>query len=308
MNARLLSPRPRSHWLVIALVGGALGCGGSSVRRPNAGAHGGGGGGGGGGALGGSSGEMAAAGTSSEATYAGVVLAMVTDDNASSTYLTRALFTAQPRPVIGGCPHCCCKSTERGLPLPEKPPDAGNITLMAADGSTSLATLVPAAFEAGSGTFYGMTELGWSWFAPLGDYAPVTSKPWAFGATLHVLAAGNEVEPFSGILRTGPALAGVTPPIGSSPVVIDHARPFEIAWTPEGTADATMLLGVPTGTGICYCDAPESAGKLTVDADVLSPVSSELTLARLSVSTVTSGNSTVALVGAVVQKGPVEVQ
>lgn len=304
MNDRLLPPRPRSDWLVIALVGAALGCGGSSVRSPKAGAHGGAGGGG----PGGSSGEMAAAGTSSEATYAGVVLAMVTDDNASATFLTRALFTARPRPVIGGCPRCCCASTDRGLPTPQKPPDAGNITLMAADGSTSLATLVPAAFEDGSGTFYGMTDLGWSWFAPLGDYAPVTSKPWAWGDTLQVLAAGNEVESFSGRLRTGPALAGVTPPIGSSPVVIDHARPFEIAWTPQGAADATMLLGIPTGTGICYCDAPESAGKLVVDADLLSPVSSELTLARLSVSTVTSANSTVDLVGAVVQKGPVEVQ
>jgi hypothetical protein len=254
----------------------------------------------------GSGGETAAAGTSAEATYAGVVLAMVSGDNASPTYLTRADFTDRAHPVIGGCPRCCCGQAEHGLPIPEKPPDAGTITLA---GSTSLATLVPKAFDDGRVNLYGMgTDLGWSWFAPLSNYPPVTSQPWAFGDTLQVLAAGNEVEPFSGMLHTGLALAGVSPPIGSSPVVIDHAQPFEISWTPEGDPDATMLLGLPTGNSLCYCDAPDSAGKLVVDASLLSPVSSELTLTRLSIATVTSGNASMDLVGAVVQKGPVEIR
>jgi len=271
--------RPRVPWFVIALVGGALGCGGSSV----------------------------AGGASSKATYAGVVLAMVTEAEGSSDYVARALFTTGPRPVIGGCPQCCCGSTNRGLPIPRKPPDAGPITIAAAD-STSLATLVPAPFENGSGHFYGMTDLGWSWLAPLGDYAPAASQPWGFGDTLQVLAVGNEVDSFSGSLRSGPSLTGVTPPIGPSTVAVDHTEPFEISWTPAGDADATMLLGIPTGTGLCFCDAPDSAGRLVVDANLLSPVSSEITLARLSVSTVTSGNATLDLVGAVVQKGPVQVR
>ncbi len=304
MSHRLPRAHPRIHWLVIALVGGALGCGGSSVRRLSAGAQSGAGGGGAGG-LGGSSGETAAAGMSSEALYAGVVLAMVSDDNASSPYVTRADFTGRAHPVLDGCPRCCCGQELHGLPAPGKPPDAGTITLLGADGST-LAALVPEAIDNGG---YGMgIALGWSWFEPLSNYAPVTPQPWAFGDTLQVLAPGNEVEPFSGMLRTGLALAGVSPPIGSSPVIIDHTQPFEISWTPEGDADATMLLGLPTGNSLCYCDAPDSAGKLVVDASLLSPVSGELSLTRLSISTVTSGNASVDLVGAVVQKGPVEVR
>jgi hypothetical protein len=251
---------------------------------------------------------MAAGGASSAATYAGVVLAMATEDGASADYVTRAIFTSLPRPVIGGCPRCCCASGQRGLPLPQKPPDAGTITLSAADGTTSLSTLVPAAFDNGSGHFYGTIDLGWSWFAPLSDYAPTASQPWSFGDSLHVLAAGDEIASFSGLLESGPALTGVSPPIGSSTVVVDHTRPFELSWTPEENADATVLLGIPTGTAGCFCDAPDSAGRMVVDANLLSPVSGEITLARLSIATVTSSNATIDLVGAVVQKGTLVVQ
>jgi hypothetical protein len=177
-----------------------------------------------------------------------------------------------------------------------------------ADGSTALVTLVPEVFEDGHGTFHGTIDLGWSWFAPLSDYAPVTSQPWNAGDTLKVLAQGNEVEAFSGVLRAGPALRGVTPPIGSSPVVIDHTRPFEISWTPEGDADATVLLGIPNADGLCYCDAPDSAGALVVDSKLLSTVSGEISLARLTVSNVVSGNASVDLVGGIVQRGSVEVR
>ena len=73
-----------------------------------------------------------------------------------------------------------------------------------------------------------------------------------------------------------------------------------------------MLLSLPYGIGICYCDAPDSAGKLVVDANLLSPVSAEkngkIKLARLTISTVTSGNATIDLVGAVIQAGPLAIE
>jgi hypothetical protein len=158
------------------------------------------------------------------------------------------------------------------------------------------------------GVLHGMLDLGWSWVAPLSDYAPVTSQPWTAGRTLEVRAQGNEVEPFSGMLRVGPVLGGVTPPIGSSPVVVDHHQPFEVSWIPEGDGDATVLLGIPSGTDRCYCDAPDAAGALVVDADLLSPTSGEISLARLTVSTVATSNASVDLVSAIVQRGPVEVR
>jgi hypothetical protein len=196
-----------------------------------------------------------AADAGSAETYAGVVLAMITQDEATTRYAARAAFVARPRPAIGGCPRCCCGGTGHGLPYPWKPPDAGKIVIALAADATPLATLVPASFQGGSGTFYGMFDLGWPWAGPLSDYAPVDSQPWSAGDALQVLATGNEVEPFSGLLQAGPSLAGVMPPIGPSPVVVDHSQPFEVSWTPEGKGDATVLLSLPYDGGICFCDA-----------------------------------------------------
>jgi hypothetical protein len=64
-----------------------------------------------------------------------------------------------------------------------------------------------------------MTDLGWSWFPPLGDYAKVDSQPWSAGDVLQLLATGNEVESFSEALPTGPPLAGVVPPLRPSPLL-----------------------------------------------------------------------------------------
>lgn len=310
-------PRLPSIPFAVALFAGVVGCGETKSNPGAAGAQSGGAGSGtaqGGSGSGGGAGQAggmaggAEGGAVAEATYAGAVLALLTEREGAVTHLARAIFTTVPRPTIGGCPQCCCRSTDRGLPRPSKPPDASDITLLPADGSTALATLVPEVFEDGHGIFHGTIDLGWSWFAPLSDYAPVTSQPWNAGDTLKVLAQGNEVEAFSGVLRAGPALRGVTPPIGSSPVVIDHTRPFEISWTPEGDADATVLLGIPNADGLCYCDAPDSAGALVVDSKLLSTVSGEISLARLTVSNVVSGNASVDLVGGIVQRGSVEVQ
>jgi len=298
----------------VALFTGVVGCGETRSNPGAAGAQSGGagsgtaqGGSGGGAGLAGGTAGNAEGGAVSETTYTGAVLALLTEREGAVTHVARAIFTAGTRPTIGGCPQCCCSSTRRGLPTPIKPPDAREISLLPVDGSSALATLVPEVFEDGHGSFHGTTDLGWPWFAPLSDYAPVTSQPWSAGDTLKVQAQGNEVAAFSGLLRAGPALRGVTPPIGSSPVVIDHTQPFEISWTPEGDPDATVLLGIPNVDGICYCDAPDSAGTLVVDSK-LSILSGEISLARLTVSKVTGGNASVALVGSIVQRGLVEVQ
>lgn len=283
-----MSPAPFSAF-VVALLAGVLGCG---ETRSNPGA----------------AGASSEGGAVSEAAYAGAVLAMLTEREGAATHVARAVFAAGPRPTIGGCPQCCCRSTRRGLPLPIKPPDASEISLLPAAGSSALATLVPEVFEDGRGSFHGMTDLGWAWVPPLSDYAAATSQPWNAGDVLKVVAQGNEVEAFSGVLRTGPALRGVTPPIGSSPVVVDHTQPFEISWTPEGDGDATVLLGIPNAEGVCFCDAPDSAGALVVDSTLLSAISGEISLARLTVSNVVGSNASVDLVGAFVQTGAVEVQ
>jgi hypothetical protein len=308
---RQLPPGVLCKPLAIALL--ALGCGETQSNSGAAGAHSPSDAGSGENAQGaagpaGGSGGSAEGGAVSEAKYAGAVLALLTERDGAMTYVARAVFTAGPQPVIGGCPQCCCNSTRRGLPLPEKPPDASQITLLPAAGSTALATLVPDLFEDGYGTFHGTSELGWSWFAPLSDYPAEPSQPWNAGDTLQVVAQGNEVEAFSGTLRAGLALGGVTPPIGSSPIVASHTQPFEISWTPERQGDATVLLGIPNADGICYCDAPDSAGKLVVDSKLLSAVSGEISLARLTISNVTSGNASVDLVGGIVKKGAVEFQ
>lgn len=300
---------PLTRWIAIVLFGGTVGCGRTTGRSGDA--------------AGARDIETIDATTNpdltrgvadstSQAIYSGVVLGMITKDEATTSYVVRAVFTTGPRPTIGGCPHCCCGGEERGLPIPEKPPDAGKLTIASAAGTTTLATLVPGTLEDGAGPYYGMSDLGWSWFVPLSDYAPVDSQPWSPGDDLSILATGNEVEAFSGLLHTGPSLAGVMPPIGPSPVVVDHGQDFEVSWTPSGQGDATVLLSVPYGAGVCHCDAPDSAGRLVVDANLLRPLSVEqngkIKLARLTISTVASGNATIDLVGAVVQAGPLAVR
>jgi hypothetical protein len=127
-----------------------------------------------------------------------------------------------------------------------------------------------------------------------------------------VVATGNEVGAFSGVLQVSTALTGVTPAIGSTPVIVHHDQPFEVSWAPEGKGDATVLLSLGYPGGICFCDAPDSAGKVVVDGNLLSPTTAEqkgrIRLARLTTATVSSTNATIDLVGAVVQAGPLQVQ
>jgi hypothetical protein len=98
------------------------------------------------------------------------------------------------------------------------------------------------------------------------------------------------------------------PPIGQTTLMVDHSQPLRISWTPEAGGDATVLLGFPNADGVCFCDAPDSAGVLAVDASLLSAVSGEISLARLTISSTSSGNAAIDLVGAVVNRGQIQVQ
>ncbi len=245
------------------------------------------------------------------AQYAGLVLATRAHDATGTSHAVRALFTDKQRPVIGGCPECCCGSTQRGTPVPKKPPDAGRITL-AAD-TTTLATLDPAVFKGASGTHYGMSEeLGWPWFSLLGDYAPVKCGPWDAGDILQVMAAGNEVEAFSASLPTGPPLTGVVPSLGSSPLLVDRSKSFTISWRPQDQGEAIVLLRMSFVGGLCICDAPDAAGRLVMEANLLNPTSNDksgtIKLSRLTVSTVASSNAIIDLVGAEVIGGPITIE
>jgi hypothetical protein len=290
-----------------ALVVGVVGCGGTTSKpHASAGAPSGGGGvnGGAAGAADGQGGS-AVGGAGDETRYAGVVLAMATDSESASGYVARAVFALGPRPTIGGCSKCCCAPIERGLPRPEKPPDAGEITLTTVAG---VAKLVPDPFEGGHGSFHGTTDLGWAWFPPLSNYPPTDSQPWPAGSVLAVLAEGNEVGAFSGMLRAGASLEGVTPPFKDAKVVTPQAEPFTVSWTPEASSDATVMLRFPNDRGVCYCDAPDSAGTLVVDGDLLTPIVGGISLTRFTISTLSSANASVDLVGAIVQKADFEVE
>ncbi|MGC4089479.1 MAG: hypothetical protein QM756_16630 [Polyangiaceae bacterium] len=202
--------------VVVALSAAAMGCGQAAHDPVDASAQGGGGG--------------AAGGSGSDAPYTGVVLAEITKGATEPRYTARAVFSRGPHVAIGGCPRCCCGRSDRGLPLPDKPPDAGEITLAVASDSTPLGTLVPDPFENGVGTLYGMTDLGWSWFAPLSNYAAVASPAWNSSALIKIQARGNEIGGFNSTFRAGPEFLGVNPPIGATTLVIDHRQPFEVSW------------------------------------------------------------------------------
>lgn len=73
-------------------------------------------------------------------------------------------------------------------------------------------------------------------------------------------------------------------------------------------SDAILLLGIPNADGICYCDAPDAAGKLVVDTERLGLVSGPISLARLTDSHLVNGNASIDLVGAVVRTGTIEVR
>jgi len=96
------------------------------------------------------------------------------------------------------------------------------------------------------------------------------------------------------MLRTV-ATGGIVPPIGPSPVVVDYSRPSRFRGRRK-QGDATMLLSLPYDGGISIA-MRRLGGRVVVGANLLSPISAEqmekIKLARLTISTVASGNATI---------------
>jgi hypothetical protein len=163
-------------------------------------------------------------------------------------------------------------------------------------------------------TLQGTWDLGAQWWAYPGVYPDADSGAWNPGDALRVSASGGEVAPFSGTLQTGALLSGVTPAIGTTPLVIDRTQDLQVSWTPEGRAGENVLLAVQqfTASGglTCYCEAADPAGRVTVSATLLGQFdtqqpSGRIRVERLITSTAPCANATIDLVGEVSQTGDV---
>jgi hypothetical protein len=259
----------------------------------------------------------------SDATYAGVVVATIAQGGATNAYSVFADFAPGGPLGIGVCPDeapdagsCCCFQGATVVPGFDTP-TAGILTLTSTGGST-LATLAPGqtVVEGGSETttYQGTWDLGTPWFDYPGIYADVNSGAWNPGDALQVRATGGQVAPFSGTLQTGALLAGVSPAIGSTPLVIDRADDLEVSWNPEGRSheDVFLILQQFTrdGANTCTCLVPDSAASVTVSATLLGPFATEqlsahLRLERLIISTAPCSNAAVDLASEVSQTSDV---
>jgi hypothetical protein len=166
-------------------------------------------------------------------------------------------------------------------------------------------------------TYQGTWDLGMPWFDYPGIYPAADGAEWNPGDALRVSATGGQVAPFSGTLQTGALLAGVSPAIGSTPLVIDRAADLEVSWTPEGRSheDVFLLLQQFTqgGATTCTCLVPDSAASVTMSATLLGPFGTEqlsgrIRLERLIVSTALCDNAAIDLASEVVQTGDVTFQ
>jgi hypothetical protein len=246
----------------------------------------------------------------SNATYAGVVIAAVTERGAMLTYDAVADFGAPGAFGIGACAgasnesgDCCCVPSEG---LPAGSPDAAIITIRSEGGASTLTTLSPSATAK-----YGLSDLGGA--TPPGDYSSVDSQSWNPGDVLSVSATGDEVHPFSGTLQTGVLLSGVTPAIGPGPVIVDRGKDLEVAWTPEGGGShATVLLELDQAPLSCYCTALDSAAKVTMSSTLVAlfetTVGGSIQLERLLTSKASCDNATIDLIGEVAQTADVTFQ
>jgi hypothetical protein len=259
-------------------------------------------------------------GAGSGVIYSGVVLARTTQSGTTSSscgafvdLTSEYPFYLDSCPGLGPSAGSCCCMIGMSTPMPIQPPDGATVTLTSADGASTLATLLPSTPTSTTTTIglqmYGTWDLGrWGAVVP-GCYAPVGSQPWNPGDALRVSATGNQVHAFSGTLQTGSLLSGVTPSIGSAPLVIDHSQNFEVSWTPEGRENESVLLRLGAAPDVCYCTVPDSDAKVTVDSSLLSPGgTSTISLERLVISTASSDNATITLIGAVELSGEVTFQ
>lgn len=138
------------------------------------------------------------------------------------------------------------------------------------------------------------------------DYAEIDDAVWNGGDVLGVSAPGGNIAAFSGNLETPALIAGVTPPFGSTPVMIAKGADVPISWTPEGRDGETMQLQIDAvatagPADVILCTVPDSAGSVVVDASLLaripSAVSGSIHLTRSITSNVSGANVRVTLVG-----------
>jgi hypothetical protein len=259
--------------------------------------------------------------------YCGAVLAKLAQVESGNTYSVYTDFTAEQRlrPTIcanlSPTPDICRCVRGHALPYPDQPPDAAQVTLRSPTGAITLATLTPTlpTIDASgvSSSFYGTLDLGMAWYTRPGDYARVDSQPWNPGDALLVAATGSQVPAFSGTLQTGLLLTGVTPSFGPEPLVIDRSQDFQVAWTAEGESNATVLLTLrqvsPNSLVTCTCIQPDSARSIVMNPSLLGmfntePLTTTIQLERMIISTISSHNATIDLVGAVAVVGHVTFQ
>jgi hypothetical protein len=139
---------------------------------------------------------------------------------------------------------------------------------------------------------------------------------WTSGESIVVESTGGpSVSPFAGTLQLPPAIEGAS--FGATPGQIDRARDLTVRWTPDGPGEETMWLSIlqpnlhdhGTRSGVCSCQVPDTAGSVTLSAELmsknLSPSSSAqseatVELSRRLASTVKRGNVRVTFLGSVV--------
>ncbi len=255
--------------------------------------------------------------------YDGIVLATVMQQPSGNRYFLFADFVSRSDYGSSGAGAAasgpCGCVTGFGTPYPRRPPSAGVVTV-STPASTTLASLSPTApVTTGSETsssYFGTGVLGatstWSDFP--GSYASVMNASWGAGDSLLASAAGGDVHAFSGTLHTAPLLAGIAPAFASGGFVVDRAHDLDVSWTPDGVADDGVLLMVDqtssNGAIRCTCAVADSAGTVTLGAALLAPfattqLSGTVALGRTTVSTATSDNATIQLVGEALVSGDV---
>jgi hypothetical protein len=267
-------------------------------------------------------GDASDAQSADDAMYSGVVLATARQAGTAITYSVFADFAPGAGFGIAQCDAdagaCCCFTGATVLPGFDTPA-AGAITV--ADDAATTATLSPAAVVVEGGTvstsFQGTWELGRPWFDFPGVYMQADAGGWRPGDALQVSATGGQVDRFSGTLKTGALLAGVTPAIGAGAVMVDRSKDFAVAWTPEDRAGENVLFMLQQFTSrgalTCYCMVPDSMGGVTMSASMVgrfdtSQLAASVRLERLTVSTAPCDNASIDLVSEVTQSAAVMFQ
>jgi len=195
---------------------------------------------------------------------------------------------------------CGCSG---GIPDPAPSSSAGDITVKTGTPCGPLLALLP--FDTSSG-FAEYTQAHVSWTP---------------GDAFAVSAPGDpaQVHAFAGMLQTGVPLADLSPPIGPSAqnIVIPLNQPLVVSWKPEGQPGESVAVSLEQSTSSsverCTCVAPDSAGTLTIPADILSksfvPTGAakpaDLGASRAIDTAVGADNAVVHLVSIVETGGPV---